>query len=409
MYVNRAQGDGYDPVSELKQYIQWEEPDISGCYLFSGLRGSGKTTELNRLKAELQKDGIAAFYCDASIYLNLNNPQLGLAELLMAALAGLADAVRKEYQKDPFSSSIWERIKNLLDSNVNTETKLKVGIPGIAEVEATLQDNPDFREKLISFAQQSSTFYDEAAKFARDIAAFIRQKTEKEDQKIVLIIDSLERISAPSGDENKLFDSLKEIFFNEPARLRLPSLSVVYSVPPYLHAVLPGVKNEFHRVSLPNFNVVDSQDHKNPEGTRKMAEIVSHRFPGWREIITEPALEDLAWKLGGNVRLFFSVLRTVAIKAQLGKHPLPIDTGSNFIAHALNESARPLLWLTSPDLELLKRFMKNGKNPAENIKNLATDLPPVIRLFDHSLVLDYYQDGDVWYGVPPLVRDYVKD
>ena len=58
----------------------------------SGKGGAGKTTELNRLVAELRQDGIAAYYCDASTYLNLNDPQLSLAELLMTALAGLADA-----------------------------------------------------------------------------------------------------------------------------------------------------------------------------------------------------------------------------------------------------------------------------------------------------------------------------
>ena len=93
VYVNRSPDDEHDPVANLKQYIQWE-PRTGGCYLFSGLRGAGKTTELNRLVTELREDGIAAYYCDASTYLNLNDPQLSLAELLMTALAGLADAVR---------------------------------------------------------------------------------------------------------------------------------------------------------------------------------------------------------------------------------------------------------------------------------------------------------------------------
>lgn len=50
--------------------------------------------------------------------------------------------------------------------------------------------------------------------------------------------------------------------------------------------------------------------------------------------------------------------------------------------------------------------MDNGDNPSGHIKDLAADLPPIIRLFDHSLVLDY-QNGSPWYQVPPLVRPYV--
>lgn len=70
-------------------------------YLFSGLRGAGKTTELNRLVNELNNDGTgtAAFYCDASRYLNLNEPQVALPELLMTVLAGLGDAVRQKLGK----------------------------------------------------------------------------------------------------------------------------------------------------------------------------------------------------------------------------------------------------------------------------------------------------------------------
>ena len=58
VYVNRSPDDEHDPVANLKQYIQWE-PRTGGCYLFSGLRGAGKTTELNRLVTELRQDGKA--------------------------------------------------------------------------------------------------------------------------------------------------------------------------------------------------------------------------------------------------------------------------------------------------------------------------------------------------------------
>lgn len=408
LYVNRAPDDEHDPVANLKQYIQWA-PEPGGCYLFSGLRGSGKTTELNRLVSELRSEGIAAYYCDASTYLNLNDPQLSLAELLMTALAGLADAVREQHGKTCLQDSIWQRTQRLLKSDVHLKPKLKtpLGASGASlEIEATLQENPDFRKDLIKFAQSSSDFYEEASKFADEIAKIIREQTHCE--KIVLVVDSLERISAPSGDEGKLFDSLKEVFFNEPARLQFASLSVVYSAPPYLHAVLPGVNTGFSQsVALPNFKVVQRDGNRNPEGIAKMLQIVDHRFADWRQIVSKPVMEHLAWMSGGNVRSFFNLLRAVARKAALGKAALPIaSTDAPSIRHALSEAANPLQWLTGPDRKWLKRFMQSSDNPSEFIQNLTTDLPSIIRLFDHSLVLDY-QNGSPWYQVPPLVRDHV--
>ncbi len=412
LYVNRAPDDEHDPVANLRQYIQWESAS-GGCYLFSGLRGSGKTTELNRLVTELRQDDVAAYYCDASAYLNLNDPQLSLPELLMTTLAGLADAVRHTIGKDFLSDSIWQRTKRLLHSNVELKPTLKASV-GDAEVEleATLQENPDFRKELIAFAKSSSSFYDEALKFAREVADIIRTKTKC--QKIVLVVDSLERLSAPSGDEQKLFDSLKEIFFNDPSRLQLPSFSVIYSAPPYLHAVLPGVSGGFSQcISLPNFKVIQRSEDKgktcskNQEGIDKMVQILDHRFKDWPQALARPVAEHLAWMSGGNVRRFFSLIRTVTTKAALSRAILPIDQpDAPSVRHAISEAARPLQWLTGPDRLWLKRFMEDSNNPSEHIQNLAADLPSIIRLFDHSLVLDY-QNGSVWYQVPEIVRGHV--
>ena len=210
LYVNRAAAPEYDAVANLRQYVQWA-PASDESYLFSGLRGSGKTTELNRFSTELRNDGIAAYYCDASTYLNLNDPQLSLAELLMTALAGLADATRKDFGADFLVDNIWQRTKRLLGSDVQLKPSLKLTLGGAeAEVEATLQENPDFRKALVDFASSSTSFYEAAVEYAEEVAKLIRTKTGC--QKIVLIVDSLERLSAPTGDESKLFDSLKELF-----------------------------------------------------------------------------------------------------------------------------------------------------------------------------------------------------
>jgi AAA ATPase domain len=411
IYVNRAQDDEHDPVANLLQYIHWDESS-GGSYLFSGLRGSGKTTELNRLIKELRSTGVAAYYCDASAYLNLNDPQLSLSELLMTALAGLADAVRTEFGKGFLTDSIWQRTKRLLNSEVELKPTFKLGVDGAEiEIEASLQDQPDFRKRLIEFARASTKeFYDAANDFAEVVARTVRERTGC--SKIVLVVDSLERLSAPSGDEKKLFDSLKDVFFNEPSRLRLASFSVIYSAPPYLHAVLPGVANGFsHCIALPNFKVIERPARgsnscpRNSQGIAKMVAIVEQRFPQWQQALARPVVEHLAWMSGGNVRRYFALLRASARKAALSKAELPITAiDAPSVQHAISEAAIPLQWLTGPDRTWLARFMEASDTPSEYIQDLATDLPSVIRLFDHSLVLDY-QNGSVWYQVPQLVRE----
>ena len=107
----------------------------------------------------------------------------------------------------------------------------------------------------------------------------------------------------------------------------------------------------------------------------------------------------IAMVVGFVVAVVLAV-RTLARKAALSRVGLPITAvDAPSVIHALAEAAQPLQWLTGPDREWLKRFMDNGDNPSGHIKDLAADLPPIIRLFDHSLVLDYqnreYELGDV--------------
>ncbi len=300
-YVNRASDSGYDQVANLKKLLDWASPmtDSMGqhrpgsTYLFSGLRGSGKTTELNRLIKELHADQVAAYYCDASLYLNLNDPEISLPDLLMTVLAGLADSVRQQHGKDCLTQSFWERTKAFMNNEVELKAKFKA-VPGNVgiELEYTLQDNPAFKEKLNEFTRASATFYEEAQKFTLELVNLIRARTGH--QRIVLVVDALERLTAPPGDENKLFNSLKEVYFNQPARLQLPDIAIIYTAPPYLQAVLPNVETGFAQcLSLANFNVMrrPARDdapmqapERDPVGIAKMQEILTRRFPEWSRL-----------------------------------------------------------------------------------------------------------------------------
>ncbi|HMW71258.1 MAG TPA: hypothetical protein PKD17_05535, partial [Cellvibrionaceae bacterium] len=105
----------------------------------------GKTTELNRLVKELNGDETtAAFYCDVSAYLNLNDPDVSLAELLMAVLTGLSDAVKREFDSDILKDSIWDRVKSTMNSTVTLAPKIKAGT---VEARISLHENPEFKKQ----------------------------------------------------------------------------------------------------------------------------------------------------------------------------------------------------------------------------------------------------------------------
>jgi hypothetical protein len=411
-YVNRANNSAYDQVANLKGLLDWAATGGNGStYLFSGLRGSGKTTEINRLLWELREDNVAAYYCDASVYLNLNDPEITLPDLLMTALAGLADDVRKQHGRDCLSQSFWERTKTVMNSKVELKPKFNVALGG-GDLEFTLQDNPAFKESLNKFARESNTFYDEAQKFTLEVVQSIRAKTGH--QRIVLVVDALERLTAPPGDENKLFNSLKEIYFNQPARLQLPDIAIIYTAPPYLQAILPNVESGFAQcLALANFNVMHRPTAGNPpgnaparnqDGIGKMLEILNKRFPEWQQVMAPAVAEHLAWLSGGNVRRYFDLLRNSVFFARTAPQLPMAVPDEEPVRHAIAKAQEALQWLNKSDRVWLERF-KTGL-PGGEVDKMQEDLANIIRLFDHSLVLNY-QNGEIWYNVAPLVREHV--
>lgn len=411
-YVNRADSKEHDCVGTLRRLIDWSEQS-NETYLFSGLRGAGKTTELSKLIFELRNNGVAAYYCDATDYVNINDPNISLTELMLIAMAGFADAVRTDLDVDLIENNIWERAKRLLNSNVQLRPSIEAKPAGLgvgAKVEISLQENPDFRNQLLEFSRSSTAFFDEVIQFSGELSD--RVKEARGCKKVVLIVDSLERLSAPPGEEHVLFNSLKELFYNDPRRLRLPSVSVIYSAPPYLHAVLPNVEAGFSKlITLPNFKVIDRPGKgqapaPSTTGLEQMASVLARRFPDWEQVLSRDVANHLALMSGGNVRRYFELIRTLCLKAGLLDEPLPLlSTQAPVVEHTINEWAKPLTWLNAQDLKWLQRFMTED-SPGHHIDDLQKDLPAIIRLFDHSLVLNY-QNGGPWYQVPQLVRDHV--
>lgn len=405
-YVNRSPDAAHDIVAEIKQAIDWE--DSPGCYLFSGLRGAGKTTELKKLMLELEQENIPVFYCDAGDYLDLNEPEITQTELVFTALAGLSHGIEIKFGKNFLTESIWERTKRALTSDVELKPTLKM-----ANIEAafSLRDNPSFKKELIQFARASSQFFIDANTFAKEVADQVKAKTGQ--NKLVLIVDSLERLSAPSGHEQVLYDSLKDLFFNFPDRLSFPDITVIYTTPPYLHTVLPNIDQFYSGTySLSNFKVMNKPEQgqmpeKNQSGIDKILEVVNRRRPDWVRYITLEIMSELAWLSGGNLRRMFSLIRLSIRKAELIKSGYPLaDMQSEPITQAIVEETKHLHWLNAEDRKWLEHCKRESGNLAQHMTALEKDLPPIIRLFDHSLVLNY-QNGSIWYQVPPIIYQHV--
>ena len=86
--------DDDDPVLKMLRHIELH--DVESMQLFSGFSGSGKSTELFRLRSLLrQENGYVVLYANAETYITGTEP-LTIADLLMIIAGGFSDAILEE-------------------------------------------------------------------------------------------------------------------------------------------------------------------------------------------------------------------------------------------------------------------------------------------------------------------------
>lgn len=100
-----------DPIKAMATRISWSES--ASVNLLSGQRGTGKSTELRRLRSLLVHDGCVVFLCDMRDYLNLTTA-VEITDFLISVMGALGEAVRESYNQDLASETFWTRLRNFL-------------------------------------------------------------------------------------------------------------------------------------------------------------------------------------------------------------------------------------------------------------------------------------------------------
>ncbi len=391
-----------DPVDELERRIEYA--DVQSTSLFSGFRGSGKTTELFRLRERLRNTGATVLYADALEYLNPGSP-VEIADLLVVLAGAFSDALEAE-KIDIATESYWQRLRNsLANTEVGVkELGLKAGSEGAGvDLKLEFRNTPSFRRRL---SQHLSTrigeLRDEVWLFFEDGVKAIR-KRRGGDTKVVFLFDSLEQIRGSLSNERDVTRSVELLFSTHLRNLEIPYVHSVYTVPPWLKFVLPGV-NMIVLPCLPLWknDAARTECHHGPGAMRSLVvkrftEAGLKRFFGPQAVARVDRLIGLC---GGHFRDLLLLLRETVLRAD----SLPVAeeaieraivrVRSNFLPISLDD-ARWLFEIERERVSLLK-----SSDPAE-VNRLT-------RFLDTHVVL-YLKNGQEWYDVHPLVREEVKE
>jgi len=408
-YVENLHGGAdRDPVQELANQIDLS--DSAGAYLFTGNRGTGKTTELLRLATILRDYDCEVFYADMAEYLTLTQ-RIEVTDFLISVLGAFSEKVAERFGEDPGKRGFFERVRDfLINTNVQfTEVKLPAGP---VEFKAALQQNPTFKEQLQKKTRGLvEQLVRQARDFALEAAQYVRGQRADTDRKLVLIVDSVERLRGvgDTQDIREVFKSAETVFSSHADKLRFTALNIVYTVPPYLSALAGALGSVYaggRIYALPSVHIYECcpQPGEEPapylQGIAKMRDVVEKRVPQWRDFFTEAQLARLAQHSGGDLRDYLRMMRlAVARVLQSGQLPIP----DALITDAENAVRNDMLPIADDDRDWLHRITVSHKPELPSLDSL----PDFARLQEGKYLL-HYRNGEDWYDVHPLLRAEVS-
>ncbi len=408
-----ANTEGEDPVAVLQKHIEWTT--VESVQMFSGFRGTGKTTELFRLKQDLEGKGYLVLYADALKYLSPSD-EVDIATVLMSVAGAFGEALNEAVGKELLAESLWAKVTNLVKNThiEGTEVTARVEggivetLKGGIDVKAAIRTAPSFRQRLQSFlADRLSELKKEVNAFVEEGVKAVRKERGQPDLPVVLLFDQFEQIRGSRTNEQDVIRSVEKLFANHLELLRLPFVHVVYTVPPWLQFVRPGT---FSITTLPCVRLWSNDESRTPAsaGCEHLLKLVRKRFPegGYDSVFGPPGgngerlLRRLVTQSGGHLRDLLRLLREMTVLIPTWRPTLPV--GEEVIERAIANLRNEFLPVAVEDARWLAEIARRRDTALPD--STAESIDRLSRFLDSHLVL-YLTNGKDWYDVHPLVRD----
>jgi hypothetical protein len=388
-YVDLSESRGVQHIAELITWrIQNSEPAVQVKQLFTGHRGSGKTTELLRLQQELETNRFFTIYMDVEEMLDLGS--LSYLDVLVAmAKEVAAQLARKEM---PLSAKLLNNIAQWFNDRILEETKnretqgcicteAKAGseIPlfgkFFAGITASVKAGSSQRETVRTVLKRELSVFIARLNLLIDTARETVQAAGFHD--IVLIVDGMEKMHYELNSDG--VSTHTDIFVRHAEQLRAPQCHIIYTVPVAL-AYNENLGADFDDIHVLPMVKTDAA------GIAKLIELVERRVDT-RRVFEEPQqLERLVRASGGVVR---DLMRLLQWAADTDEDTIAVADVDYALMKLRNEYDR---LIHSNDIPVFRRIRQERR-----IQGGDED---AARLLNHRLVLEY-QNGARWVALHP--------
>ena len=391
---------GANSIRQVVTTINRTQPPAYHVHLITGHRGSGKSTELHRIRDQLDSHKFLTIYLDILEILDIEDVEyLDILVAIAENLESKARAIGLDV-----NLNLLDEIGQWFQEEVITETSQK-------EVERSLgaefelgAEIPLFA-KMLSFVRAqiktgSSERYEIRRKLERKIQQFFHRVnnlvdhvTEKAQEKgykgIVIIVDSLEKM--PLRIINEQYTNHALLFRQQAAQLTSLNCHLIYTVPiELLKDEQLGDNYEIDIIPMVQIRTADGAEFVT--GRERLQQVVAKRID-IPTIFSDPNLVDeLISASGGVIRDLMKLLLASATASESKIE----ENGVKQAIKRFNVQYGQLIQID--DLELLRQVVDNP---------YLGSSPKLSRLLYNRLVLQFVDDSD-WIGVHPAILQSPK-
>lgn len=371
------------------------------CQLFSGYRGSGKSTELARLKLLLEEAGYLVLLSDARGYHSLTR-DLKIEEMLPLVAGAFGEAAEELLQCGVLAAGWWDRLHEFLEKEVKLELTAKMGP---IELKPALRGDESFLVQLHDRLTGRLHFLAECTHaFVKSTATQLRKKFP-DKRGVVFIFDNLEKLSGPDDEFHRRMQSVEQIFSEHASYMRLPTCHTIYTVPLYLEFLSPRLTEAYDAPLqvLPTVRVTGRAPERErwEHGVNALRHVLARRLPLSEVFGNDAQIERLILRSAGHLRSLLDMVYDALIRSRRRGLPMSDETVDTAIARFC-EKRRAAVRMDG--VALLDSVRRN--NSLRHVRD--DDLRRLAHYLDSHLIL-CYRNGEGWYDVHPCIHDHVAE
>lgn len=350
--------------------------------LFTGHRGSGKTTTLNRLVSNLDSRFFIIHYNVLDL---LDQNDVNYTDVLFSMLTKMLEKAEKK--EIDLGKTLLKRVNNWGSSIIESITQEKgvgggigIKIPfNLLEIMGRMKSENTTR---LEVRKEIEPRVSELVSIINDTISEI----EKTGEQVLIIIDNLEKIDS---------DKALNLFYDHATQLTQPLCKIIYTFPISLKSSdnFMQIKINFSDVFIhPNIKIHEREGpkHPYPKGREFMKEIVSKRVSP--DMFEPDALEYIIDMSGGVVREFIRIIRDSAVRAITRKKDLIDKDIAVEVVNGLKNIYQAQL--SDEDYKVLIEVHQT--------KDIKRD-EQLVGLLHNLSVLEYRNDRS-WCDLNPIVR-----